>query len=47
MKQPEGYGDGTPCVCQLIKMLYGLKQASREWNLELDWKLQKWGYTHL
>ena len=30
MKQPEGYNDGTPHICLLIKMLYGLKQASRE-----------------
>ena len=29
MKQPEGYNDGTPCICLLIKMLYGLKQAGR------------------
>jgi Reverse transcriptase (RNA-dependent DNA polymerase) len=27
MKQPEGYGNGTHRVCQLIKTLYGLKQA--------------------
>jgi len=47
MKQPEGYSDGIPHVCLLIKMLYGLKQASREWNLEFDRKLQKCGYSPL
>jgi len=47
MKQPEGYNDGTSRICLLIKMLYSLKQASREWNLELDWKLWKQGYIHL
>jgi hypothetical protein len=44
MKQPEGYDDGTGRVCRLIKTLYGLKQAGREWNIELDTKLQKRGY---
>jgi len=47
MKQPEGYGDGTPRVCLLIKTLYGLKQAGREWNLEFDRKLRKRGYSRL
>ena len=47
MKQPEGFNNGTGRVCQLIKTLYGLKQARREWNLELDSKLQKRGYAHL
>ena len=47
MKQPEGYNDGTSCICLLIKTLYGLKQAGREWNLELNRKLRKWGYICL
>jgi hypothetical protein len=47
MKQPEGYGDGTSRVCQLIKTLYGLKQAGREWNLELDRKMRGKGYVRL
>ena len=47
MKQPEGYDDGTGRVCRLIKTLYGLKQAGREWNIELDTKLRKKGYMRL
>ena len=47
MKQPEGYDDRTGCVCRLIKTLYGLKQAGREWNIELDTKLCKKGYMQL
>jgi hypothetical protein len=47
MKQPEGYDDGTGRVCELIKTLYGLKQAGREWNRELDSKMRKRGYTRL
>ena len=45
MRQPEGYDNGTGRVCQLIKTLYGLKQAGREWNKELDVKLRKKGYV--
>jgi hypothetical protein len=40
MRQPDGYGDGTDCVCHLIKTLYGLKQAGREWNREFDKRLK-------
>ena len=47
MRQPEGYGNGTSHICLLIKILYSLKQASREWNIELDTKLQQRGYVHL
>ena len=47
MMQPEGFEDGTDRVCRLIKPLYGLKQAGREWNNELDDKLKKHGYMRL
>jgi len=47
MRQPEGYGDGTGRICLLIKTLYGLKQAGREWNIELDTKLRRRGYVRL
>ena len=47
MRQPEEHDDGTGRICLLIKMLYSLKQARREWNLEFDAKLRKKGYKRL
>ena len=47
MRQPEGCEDGTGRVCRLIKPLYGLKQAGREWNNELDVKLKVHDYECL
>ena len=47
MKQPEGYDDGTGCVCLLIKTLYSLKQAGRKWKIEFNSKLRKRGYQRL
>ena len=47
MRQPEGCEDGTGRVCRLIKTLYGLKQAGREWNNELDGKLKVHEYERL
>ena len=47
MWQPEGHNNGTGCMCLLIKTLYSLKQASREWNKELDRKLKRKGYVCL
>lgn len=36
MKPPPGYNKGKPGeVCNLKRSIYGLKQASRQWNLEL------------
>jgi hypothetical protein len=38
MTQPEGFVDPTNArkVCKLQKSIYGLKQASRSWNLRFD-----------
>jgi hypothetical protein len=47
MRQPEGYDDGTGKVCHLIKTLYGLKQAGREWNKNLDARLKGQGFENL
>jgi len=44
MKQPEGFDNGSGHICQLVKMLYSLKQAGQEWNIEFDSKLRKRGY---
>ena len=44
---PEGHNDGTGHICLLKKTLYGLKQAGREWNRELDCKLKRRGYMCL
>ncbi|KAL0390458.1 UNVERIFIED_CONTAM: Retrovirus-related Pol polyprotein from transposon RE2 [Sesamum calycinum] len=45
MVPPEGYAkarDGL--VCCLKRSLYGLKQASRQWNIELTSKLEAFGF---
>jgi hypothetical protein len=47
MRQLTGYEDDTGHICQLIKMLYGLKQSGREWNKELDNKLKKHDFNKL
>ncbi|KAL0451791.1 UNVERIFIED_CONTAM: Retrovirus-related Pol polyprotein from transposon RE1 [Sesamum latifolium] len=45
MKAPEGYHVQSGQICKLKRSLYGLKQASRQWNLELTSHLISYGFV--
>ncbi|KAL0439797.1 UNVERIFIED_CONTAM: Retrovirus-related Pol polyprotein from transposon RE1 [Sesamum latifolium] len=45
MLPPEGYHTKPGLVCKLERSFYGLKQASRQWNLEFTIKLQEYGFS--
>ncbi|KAJ9553795.1 hypothetical protein OSB04_017840 [Centaurea solstitialis] len=47
MEQPEGFEDpkNPNKVCKLLKSIYGLKQASRRWNLHFDERIKEFGFT--
>ncbi|KAK4390220.1 Retrovirus-related Pol polyprotein from transposon RE2 [Sesamum angolense] len=44
MDAPEGYKIPPGQVCRLKKSLYGLKQASRQWNQEFTNKIKAYGF---
>ncbi|GJX48062.1 retrotransposon protein, putative, ty1-copia subclass [Tanacetum coccineum] len=47
MEQPEGFVDPKypNHVCKLKHSIYGLKQASRQWNKRFDDEIKKFGFT--
>lgn len=46
MTPPQGYSKAKPGqVCKLLRSLYELKQAGRQWNQELSGRLQNFGFT--
>ncbi|KAJ9544984.1 hypothetical protein OSB04_024691 [Centaurea solstitialis] len=47
MQQPEGFVDpkNPNKVCKLLKSIYGLKQASRSWNLHFDERIKEFGFS--
>ena len=48
MEQPHGFQQlGPDHVCKLIKSLYGLKQAGRQWNKKLHSTLLSLGFKCL
>ena len=46
MEQPQGFvtPDSETKVCHLLKAIYGLKQASRTWNLQFHGVLTVLGF---
>jgi Reverse transcriptase (RNA-dependent DNA polymerase) len=47
MMQPPEYDDGTGCVCQVLKPLYGLKQVGHTWNHELNQTFHQMNFMQL
>jgi hypothetical protein len=47
MMQPEGFVDPKDAdkVCKLQRSIYGLKQASRSWNLHFDQVIKSFGFV--
>ena len=49
MVQPKGFVDPKSAdkVCKLQRSIYGLKQASRSWNLRFDEVIKGFGFVQL
>lgn len=47
MRQPEGFvnSDNDQLVCKLNKSIYGLKQASRQWNIRFHEVISSFGFV--
>ncbi len=45
MTQPDGFNSKeTTKVCKLNRSIYGLKQASRSWNIRFDETIKELGF---
>ena len=46
MIQPEGFVDPKldKMVCKLLRCIYGLKQASRRWDIRFDETVKEFGF---
>ncbi|CAI7806577.1 unnamed protein product [Closterium sp. NIES-53] len=47
VEQPHGFVDDPSLVCQLLKSLYGIKQAPRLWQQYLHARLKRIGFDQL
>ena len=49
MVQPNGFIEKTKkhLVCKLKRFIYGLKQASRSWNIRFDQAIKSYGFDQM
>ena len=48
MEQPEGFvlPGNEKKVCKLVKSLYGLKEAPKQWHGKFDFVILSYGFRH-